>query len=227
MAKAAINPKKPRAKREKKPKIVDTRESLIAEMGALLDHVDAMLPSMKSLSWRWGHGPLAKQREEVDAIVRRMEDLLGDEADLSAEEVFVQGVSRPGGTVPSLARPGAWVEWVGYVPVLVFWGGFLEVTSYLRMCDPDEKWLNAGGYQSLHLYPVRGDVNLRQMIRDELTEATRSKKFDLYVVDAAGRTEASTALAENEWLREIVAAGPVDPIPMPPKLRAVQLLPFA
>ena len=227
MARAAINPKKPRAKREKKAKVVDTRESLTAEMGVLLDRVDHLLPTLKVMNWRWGSGPLAKEREEMDAIEERMRVLLEDVMDVEPAEVFFAGLARPGGTVPSLARPGSWVEWIGYVPVLVTWGGFLDITGSLRMCDPAEKWINAGGYQAFHLYPSRGDVDLRQMIRDELETNTRHKKFTLYDVDREGKDDATKALADNEWLRRIIEAGPVDPLPMPPKLRAVQLLPFA
>ena len=226
MAKAAINPK-PRPKRTKKPKTADTHESLIAEMGELLDRVDELLPTLKVLNWRWGNGPLAKEREEMDAIVRRMDVLIEDEMNLEAVDLFFAGLARPGGTVPSLARPGSWVEWIGYVPVLVTWPGFLDLSGSLRMCDPAEQWINAQGFQSLYLHPSRGDVNLRQMIRDELETIARHKKFSLFHVFAEGKDDATKALAENEWLRRIVEAGPVDPLPMPPKLRAVQLLPFA
>jgi hypothetical protein len=136
-------------------------------------------------------------------------------------------LSAPGGTVPSLARPGAWVEWVGYIPVLVHWGGFLGDGSDIRMVDPDEKWLNASGYQSLHIYPSRGDMDLRATVREQLEAAISPKKFDLKDVDEDGKDEARKLLADNEWLRRALEAGPVDPIRMPPKLRAVQTMPFA
>jgi hypothetical protein len=228
MAKAARKTTTPRPKRVRKPKIVDTRESLIAEMGDLLDRVQSILPGFPVIQWRWGNGPLSKERVEREAIVDRMRILIDDMVEeQSADEIFAAALARPGGTVPSLAFPGSWVEWVGYVPVLVTWCGFLDLQGSLSMVDPTEKWLNARGYQGLHLYPARGDANLRKMIRDELIDATRNKKFTIFEVDADAKEEAAKALAENEWLRKALAAGPVDPIPMPPKLRAVQTMPFA
>jgi hypothetical protein len=88
-------------------------------------------------------------------------------------------------------------------------------------------WLNASGYQSIHIYPSRGDMDLRATVREQLAGIISMKKFDLKDVDSDGKREAREALAANDWLRNSLAAGPVDPMPMPPKLRAVQTMPFA
>src|SRR4051812_15906091 len=109
MAKALKKTTTPRVKRPRKPKIVDTRESLIAELSVLLDRVDEQLPRLPNLNWRWGYGPLAKEREDTESIIERLRPLVEDEAfeDEGVEQLLFTALARPGGTVPSLARPGS------------------------------------------------------------------------------------------------------------------------
>jgi hypothetical protein len=196
-------------------------------MAEVLDRVDAKLPGLTSMNWRYSHGPLAKEMEDRDDIMRRFWEVVGDDEDQSATEVFREALSAPEGTVPSLARPGCWLEWVGYIPVLVYWGGFTGEGNSIQMADPAEKWINSTGYESIYINLSRGDADLRAIFREELVSRTRAKKFALQDVDADTRQEVAANLEAKEWLRAALKAGAVNPIAMPPKFKAVQLLPFA
>ena len=228
MAKAAINPKKPRAKREKKAKVVDTRESLTAEMGVLLDRVDHLLPTLKVMNWRWGSGPLAKEREEMDAIEERMRVLLEDVMDVEPAEVFFAGLARPGGTVPSLARPGSWVEWIGYVPVLVYMGwlpGHHREPAYVRSGREVDQSPGLPGLPPLPEPRRRGPA-----ADDPRRTGDEHAAQEVHALRRGprGKDDANKALADNEWPCRIIEAGAGRSAPDAAEAGwAVQLLPFA
>ena len=215
--------KKTPAPRAKKTITADTRESLIASMGTLLDEVDAVLPTLTTMNWQYGmSGPLAKLRETMGQLSQRMWKVLEDTDD-SAPDVFFRSLMTTPGTVPTVAQPGLFVEWIGYVPILIQWGGFLQAgTSDLRMIDPAEKWINSTGYQSVRPLVTVGVRDVRALLRAELVKLTLVKDFTLHDVSAQNRDSVIETLAVHEWLRTAIERGPVDPIPLPAKLRAVQ-----
>ncbi len=209
--------KKAPAKRAPK----DTRESLIAQMGKLFDAVDQLLPTLKDFSWHWPQQPKLRQaRMDCDALVVRMHKLLDPNSDESPQEVFAVALGVVG-SVPSVARPGNFVEWVGPIPVLCAWGGFMERSADLRMIDPAEQWISETGYLSMHPDPRPGCLEVRTSFREWLEQFVGAPKFKLHDVSDYGREQAVERLAESEWLRDVLEKGPVDPIPLPNHLLAI------
>jgi hypothetical protein len=206
-----------------KPASTDTREGLIAEMGALLDRVDAALPGLDTVVWHATWGALSKYRAEEDALEERMWELLDRDQDVTPSDVFGPALEAPGGAVPTLARAGAWVEWVGYIPVVVYWCGFLGHDSSFTIADPAERWINTTGYQTAYLRVDHGKAELRKMARNELTSIIKQKGFTLHDVSGHAIDAATARLAESEWLRKLLAAGPVDALPLPASLKALQI----
>lgn len=206
----------------------DTREGLVAEMMTVIEHAEEILPTVKDLYWAYPRGKLEKLREEVSKLSTRMWTLVRDDKpEVTASSVFMSALMTTPGTAPTLARPGMWLEWIDYVPVLVFWGGFIAPTSVsYRMADPAEKWITSTGFQSIQVHPDSGTDAPRDLIRDHLRTLTGAKDFTLHDVDPASRDRVTEQLMQHEWIRNALDAGPVDPIPLPPKLQAVQQMLF-
>ena len=133
--------------------------------------------------------------------------------------------------MPSIGRPGRFVEWIGWVPVLCEWGGLISRSSMeLRAIDPAQRWLTSSGYRSLYdARYVSGNSGVRALFRHVLSNMATSKGFDLIELGEHAREAAANQLAlpENEWLRQALKAGPVDPLPLPSRLWAVQTSLFA
>ena len=223
----AIKPAKtPRTRKAKAAPPADTREGLIAEMATILDAVDQALPTMTHIEWASAYyGTLAKHKEAVNALFTRMHKLLGEDAEESADDVFKAALSAPPGEVPTPARPGRFVAWLGYVPVLLEWGGFITRDAELYAVDPKELWLTDTGRLTVGAYIQRGELDLRKWFEQRLQATAANPKFRLHTLKT-GQTAALERLATNTWLREVIAKGPVDPVPLPKHLAAIQLEPF-
>jgi len=209
-----------------------TREELIEQMRELLDGADAILATAgHSVTWGYPTGALTEARERCNLLFNQMarlpavEDAEGEYE--SPQEIFEKALHAEPGTVPSLARPGTFIEWIGYIPVLVEWGGFLKRSADLRCVDPKLKWISATGYRSTHVAYVDGGSNPSAIVRGILTSAMAQKEFTLHDVEKWGTQAANEALAANEWLRNALAKGPVDSLPLPRKYFAVQRPLFA
>ncbi len=217
--------KSPAGKKTAPPK--DTRESLFAEMTALLDEVDRALPTMKAISWFWPSGHLQKLNERNGQLISRMARLIAPDENDTPVGLFNARLTSLAGVPPSAARPGCFVEWIGFVPVLCVWGGFITRTSELRMVDPAEPWINDTGYQSLRLDLDRDHLDVRALFREVLEQTARHQSFKLHTVGDYGRDRATGTLAQNEWLRLALEIGPTDPIPLPASMIAIQQSFFA
>ena len=210
---------KPLNGKRARPPAPETREDLISDMGKLLDAVDQEAAKMRPLYWTYGGGKWNAFREKMNELLARMEKLLPDDR---ADEVFAKELAAEPGSEPSIARPGMFVEWIGYVPVLIEWGGFFNRSADLRVVDPTERWISATGFRSLHIGGDGLEHGVRAWTRETLAAAAQRKEFDLFTLSEWGRQEAAERLAGAEWLQRALKAGPVDPIPLPRKLHAVQ-----
>ncbi len=106
-------------------------------------------------------------------------------------------------------------------PVLIEWGGFIHRGADALIVDPDSMFLPKTGYQSLYVGDDLGN-GVEAWARKGLTGMTHDKKFQLRSGSRHARGKATEQLLENEWIRAALAAGPVDPIPLPRHLSAVQ-----
>jgi hypothetical protein len=227
----------------KVPEVPDTKEGLLAEIGALLDKVDAtMAGPRKNIVW---FGRYSGTRTELDGVYelsRRLEKLLNPERDPAlpgAPEAIRAAFGAEPGTVPSWSRPGTFLVWIDYIPCRCVWGGFADPAVDVVAADPKALWMMPAGAMSLTAYPAiepqhRSVVDL---FADKLRERTNSTQtsgrrggkpepaFNLFSLNEHGREAAEQELAkpENAWLVQALKRGPVRPIPLPPHLQSVQL----
>lgn len=212
-----------KAPREKKPKIADTQEGLILEMGKVLDEVDQLLPTLhENTYWSYpSEGKLGKARERMDALTRRMVHLLPANEGYTADAIFSNALRTGPGVVPSGARPGYFMIWIDYIPVLCGWQGFLNRNGAdLRIVDPAERWITDSGYQSVQ--SVMPKYGVEALFREGLVRVVKSKGFDLYKVSESAREKAAERLAAYPWLQAALDKGPVNPIPLPARFAMVQ-----
>jgi hypothetical protein len=224
--KAAVKAAKTKARTNKAPvvqsKPQDTREDLILKMGDLLDKVDQLLPGLSEYTnWSYPHGTLAKPREQAGDLERRMNALLAHDSDETAYDIFWKASQVEPGTIPAGARPGQFVMWIGYVPILCIWSGFISrMGSDLRVVDPCEMWISKTGYRSFTVGSPRKGVEA--LFREHLTAMVQAKDFDLQPIEPYARDQAVRQLAEFPWLQTVLDKGATDPIALPPRFASVQ-----
>lgn len=218
---------KPVEEPEPEPPNEDTKERLIAAMDAILVEVDAVIPTLERfISWSYPGGRLGELDREARGLFERYAALTKEDAEplhyWDCAEVFARALAAPDGAVPSFAREGRWIEWIGYVPVLCVWGGFLRRSAELRIVDPAEKWITSTGYTSLQASIPQGAADPGEVMRVLLEGVAAHKDFNLHDVSRDARDEAAGRLAEHPWLQRALEAGPIDAIRFPRRLAHVQ-----
>lgn len=212
---AKPKPKKPEPSLKVVPRQPDTEASLIAAMRELLEEVDRGLKAGNEV---WRAPDLIRKRGD---LFERMDRLFPDGADVPAQHMFANALAVKAET-NGLTWPSRFVEWVGYVPVLVDWLGWLGEAA-LCAADPNEMWLNSTGYVWLPYYiKEAGSSAPRTWVKHVLRDRLKDPKFRLLALDNDARENAAERLAANEWLHLALKIGPVDPLPLPKRLQAVQ-----
>ena len=79
-----------------------------------------------------------------------MAELLGHDSDERPEQVYETALAAAPGDLSRMSRPCQFVEWLGYVPVLIKWGGFIERDAGAHAIVPDLKLLSSTGFVSIH-----------------------------------------------------------------------------
>lgn len=209
--------------RRRKPPAA-TRDSLIAAAATVLDEADRLLQTERhSLDWHWPKGRLGGLRGQLDDIVQRFGEVTDKDASYgSARQLLSEALQASPGTVPTLARPGMWVEWIGYVPVLCVSGGFVTRQFSFHAADPAEKWIGPTGYRSVYAAVRIGQLDAGKILRAELEEIVSDRGFRLADLERGVRDRLVKQLAGAPWLQAILARGPVKPIPLPRRFDAVQ-----
>lgn len=203
-----------------KSQAAPTRESLLAEIAARLDAVDTAW-----MAQRAGKLPVdstAWLGTELSRLIEQLDELRDWDGGDGRELIARQLGAKPG-EIPSWARPGTFLLWLDYVPIRCIWGGFAFNASIVA-ANPDGLWVSPTGYRSF--YEAIGDsaVDVRAYFRQTIERFTRDKKFKLVQLEKDAADECRRILQEPEsaWLREALARGPVDRIPLPAHLQAVQ-----
>lgn len=219
-----------RASRKKPAPPADTREGLIAELNKLLDAADEAIAQQRAAEvpmkiwWTNPSGRLGVIKDRIGGLVTRMALVLGQNSGENPRDVFSSGVAAPANTVPSYARPGVFLQWTGFVPVLVCWHGLLGVSVSMETAaaDPDELWLNDSGYRWINPQQIDGKRSLVSMVRDRIMQETSASDFKFVPLTAYAKQQARERLVDYPWLAAALKAGPVDPIPLPKRMQAVQ-----
>jgi hypothetical protein len=136
------------------------------------------------------------------------------------------------GTVPSWSRPGAFLLWFGFIPVLGVWRGVFADEAFLEAIDPRLMWIGAepridvpDGIMPDHASPVDA---LRYVLRVRAEQTVHDRKgkrvpmMRLHHLEAEATDAARLRLDANPWLWEALRAGPRDPVPMPEHLLLAQ-----
>jgi hypothetical protein len=237
-----IVPKKPEAV----PDVPDTQEDLLAQIGQLLDRVDIKMAGARehAVSFSaWSSGLLRDEAELCQKLVKRLDKLINPQGlhDLpSSPEVIDAAFQTPPGTVPTWSRPGTFLMWIDYVPCRCVWGGFADPGMEVVAADPRALWLSPAGSVNAHSQIYKNYRTPADLFRDKLTESTTAisyvntrrrtynskgePAFNLHKLGDLARAAAEAYLAKPEatWLVAALKRGPVDPIPLPAHLQAVQ-----
>ncbi len=214
------NKSKRPASKPAKSQAEPTRESLLAEIGARLDDVDAAWIAQRAGGKRPATSTV-RLSSELGRLIDQL-DFIVDEHE--ARDLITRELGAKPGEIPSWARPGTFLLWLDYVPIRCVWGGFAISTHCIIAADPDGLWVTGSGYRSLYEEIGVGAVDVRAYFRQTIERMTRDKKFKLLRLEEHAAAQCREILQEPDkaWLREALARGPVDPIPLPAHLAAVQ-----
>jgi hypothetical protein len=240
--KAAETPEKP-----KEPELPDTTEGLLEAMGDLCNKVDALIAKETAAGspierdFRYLYRQPPEWQPLVDMRVK-LTNLLRDKIEdgQTLRSIVCGGLSAELGTVPSFARPGLFVLWVDFMPVVVQWDGFLvPQPGFFLACNVERPFGNSIGQREFD--PGIGkepDVELlcRRELADWTTDVVSDNRgswkkpkpprpvFNPQVLGADGRRATANRMSVWEpWLRPILRRGPVNPIPMPKHVKSIQM----
>jgi hypothetical protein len=227
------------------PEVVDTQDDLLLQIGELLTKVDAKMAGKRdqvvSFS-RWSHGLLGAEAEQGYKLALRLQKLINPEGlhDLpSSSDLIEKTYQAAPGTVPSWARPGTFLVWIDYVPCRCIWGGFIDPAVEVVAADPKALWLSPAGTVSASQQIYKDFGTPLDLFRDSLQQSTTATTFigrgrsynrktePAFKLHRLGELAVATAekvlaMPEHAWLVAALKRGPVDPIPLPPHLQAVQ-----
>jgi len=244
-------------KMKKEPAVPDTQEDLLAQIGKLLDQVDAKMANRENVREhfvsfsRWSRGLLDAEAEQGYKLAQRLDKLINPKGKHSAEglgplhdlpcaaDLIQQTFQATPGTVPTWARPGTFLVWIDYVPCRCVWGGFIDPGAQVVAADPNALWLSPAGAIAATPQIFKRLNTPLDLFRESLKASTEAVKyvgkgraynsktepaFELHPLGelAKALAEADLALPENAWLVAALKRGPVNPIPLPPHLQAVQ-----
>jgi hypothetical protein len=227
--------------------IPKTKPELLEKIGLVLDAVDQKMVGRRS-EIRFDHfGDFRKLGIEMETYVEALGDLLEPNTGRYSNrplvsEAIQEAFGAAPGTVPSWARPGAFLLWIDYVPCLCVWGGFADPEGHIQAIDPKSLWMSPAGSLRGIEHPwvpsaceTPGDL-FRTYLRTSTTATafTNGRKpggpaFNLHTLNSEVKVELRAYLAkpENAWAVAALRRGPVNPIPLPAHLQTVQMPLFA
>jgi hypothetical protein len=236
---------------ETEPEIPSTKEEIIASMGELCDRVDALLAkergstaAARDIGHLWSASPeWRKLGERRTNLVNALRKLLYDEQDalrdqgeeaVDLDDYVRDKLTAKPGTVPSFARPGKFVIWIDWIPMCCEWDGFMVPWARFCAVAPSQPWMNADGERDLPSTTIHPQhATIEAMFRDYAIQLTvfvghdkgrRVPTFRIAQLSAEGREQAKTRANDWDWwLGPILKRGPVNPIPMPNHIAAVQM----
>jgi hypothetical protein len=242
------NQPKPKAAEVKPPEAPPltslTKPELLEQVRLVLDGVDQQMEE-RSWSIQFSHyGEFRDPGRRIEDLNEALHAVLtaegGDpDQDLAGNAIRETFGAEPG-TVPSWARPGRFLVWVGYVPFLCAWNGFAVPEAEITAVDPTQLWVTPGGTINATRSVPANCRTPDEMFRDFLRTSTIAKEFsngrkpgkplfNLHRLEGFVKEGLQAALEkpENAWIVAALKRGPVNPVPLPEHLQAVQTLLFA
>lgn len=233
-------------KAPKEPVIPDTKDDLLTKIGMVLDEVDTLMANREDHTIHFGGWEplLVDSQKAIEDLVWRLNRVLNPKEIATrpgAVEAIQETFGAEPGTVPPWSRPGTFLIWIGYIPCRCVWGGFAQRVADVAAADPKQKWFSPAGTVSATRAVKLRHQSPSDVFRTYLTDtvearATKLKNrragyvdigpaFNLLPLADVGRqmAEAELARPENAWLVAALKRGPVNPIPLPKHLHAVQM----
>jgi hypothetical protein len=233
--------------RKKAPAIPDTKDDLLEKIGMVLGEVDTFMAQRTARNdhiqfQRWDVS-LREQKRTMEDLIARLDKILGDD-DPTAQDIIAEKFGAEPGTVPSWARPGTFLLWIGYIPCRCIWGGFADPVADIVAADPNERWFAPSGAVNMGISIRASWQTVDAMFREFLTEKVAEReykqprsraynavkkdlgpKFNLHRLGELGKQAAEKELAKpsNAWIAPALKRGPVNPISLPSHLAFVQM----
>jgi hypothetical protein len=226
---------------------LNTVEEVIAEMDKLCDLVDAQLVNEATATGRRperNFAPNYASTEPWKSFFDTRSMLTDRLAELQGEEIWrfeAADVVRPHlmrtavGEVPSFARPGVFVMWIGsMIPIGCLWDGFIDPHGLAFAVDatrpfPNPEGASSGTPRAIQPEWTSPEDLFRWSFSQYAKAATTNKKnikvptFNPVPLNAEGRKVVQEMLEKFPALRDVVRRGPVRPVPMPAHVRSVQM----
>lgn len=238
--------RKPAPQKPIEPEIPDTREDLLAKIGAVLDKVDEKMAGKRDFNVAFGswNNLLRDEVEEMGRLTDRLNKLINPDNRSDgpwSPDLIRETFGAVPGEIPTWSRPGTFLLWIDYVPVRCVWGGFADPLTQIVAADPNIRWPAPAGAMNAPKVASGTHKTPADLFRDVLQRSTlavshtvKSRKggrepvpaFNLHVLSDLGKEATQKVLAESPWLVAALKRGPVDPIPLPPHLQAVQMTMF-
>lgn len=236
--------------RKTKPKPEVTRESLLQQLAVQFDKAEVAMTRRQhdvTLNWPREIPALVNVRKAIDELTDKLEGIVNPDGDYDtpgADEAIVAHFHETPGQIPRWTRPGTFLLWLDYVPIRCVWSGFGSLTAAMFAVDPALNWLKSDGGVALmdRVYVAKDAKTIAEFFRHSLAQWGLQRERDystggrkvgsrakLVALDDEARdaARATLELPENEWLREGLRRGPVDPVALPLHLQAVQQRLFA
>jgi hypothetical protein len=215
---------------------------LIAEV---LDAVDAEMSRPRTDRTLWSNPvqtPLKECRETLNDLTAELNRALTPRhgvATQSSEAAIAAEFGTAPGKVPSWARPGHFLLWLGPLPVHCAWGGFAGSKGTMLAVDTLLPWLVEDGLKSMYLGSIPSaatDVRslfvmgLVQLINQTSWAGGRPLRFRPVALRSSVLKDLATIRGEHRaWLEAALEAGPTgaaDTVEMPGHVRALQRVLF-
>jgi hypothetical protein len=245
-AKRAPSAKPPKRGYSRKPKAPPppTVESLLTLATEALAAVDVVMAARKDrggTNWRpyYQNDPLLEPHQAITLVRKELPTLQQCSSSVSDQFLYDHFATAPGEPL-TWSRPGAFLAWLGDVPVRVNWGGFLlsDRTTFQAL-DRRRLFLTESASDGVFMQHIEHRMRdpetfLKIMLAARLngyeSEYRRGKGTvqvprQMHMLDADGAAAVQNWMADpkHEWWREAIrqTPNPADVIPMPRNIKPV------
>jgi hypothetical protein len=230
----------PPAPKEEKP-APRSQDAIMADIVVVCDEFDAEMAKKRvgpiniQYPERNRVTPLSVLRDRMRLLTVEMDRGLTDEQlkqGRGVDDLIDAALVEELGTVPRWSRPGIFVVWIGFVPVRCTWGGFAFPNAYTSAADPTAVCPWPSGADRAGTVIQADEHTVEDLFRNALQSETVEVKWDknkkvpsfgLHKLKRDAAMEVQEYLAANSWLRDALKRGPVNAIPLPKHIQAVQL----
>ena len=173
--------------------------------------------------------PMRELRRRMRDVVAALGDLVEDE---SVEDLIKAQLATEPGRVPEWSRPGKFMLWLGFVPIACGWDGFPCPGARLIPVAPRTLFMSEYGAFGMNEGVAPESRTVEAHFREYLLAQTQRMTwhkhkhvpaFELVPLHAEAQHQAAEYAAANPWVEPALRRGPLNAVPLPPHIQAVQL----